>query len=103
MEEANEVATSMDTKEDWIITDIDVRLDEEGKRVYQAAIGSLIYLMLGTQPDFAFAINKVAQYSSAPTERHWKGVKCILHFVKKTADTEMILGRKKNIPASMVP
>ena len=48
MEEANEVATPMDTKENWTITETDVVLGEEGKRTYQAVIGSLIYLMLGT-------------------------------------------------------
>jgi len=59
-----------------------------GKKTYQAAIGSLTYLMLGSRPDLAFAINKLAQYSANPTERHWKGIKRVL---QKTAAMEMVL------------
>ena len=43
----------------------------------------------------------MAQYSSNPTDRHWKGVKRILHFVKKTTDTEIVLGKRNDIPAAM--
>jgi len=91
----------MDTKENWTIMETDVVLGKEGKRTYQAMISSLIYLMLGTRLDLAFAINKLAQYYSNPTDRHWKGVKRILRFVKKTADTEIVLGRRNDIPAVM--
>ncbi|PIL36553.1 hypothetical protein GSI_00242 [Ganoderma sinense ZZ0214-1] len=37
---------------------------------YQKVIGSLLYLMLGTRPDLAFAVTKLAQYAANPTEDH---------------------------------
>ena len=37
---------------------------------FQTIIGSLLYLMLGTRPDIAFAVTKLAQYASNPSEDH---------------------------------
>ena len=30
-----------------------------------------MYLMLGTRPDLAYAIGKVARFSSNPSQDHW--------------------------------
>ena len=37
---------------------------------FQTVIGSLLYLMLGTQPDIAFAVTKLAQYAVDTSEDH---------------------------------
>ncbi len=37
---------------------------------YQQVIGSLLYIMLGMQPDIAFAVTKLSQFASNPTEEH---------------------------------
>ena len=37
---------------------------------FQTVIGSLLYLMLGTCPDIAFAVTKLAQYALNPSEDH---------------------------------
>ena len=37
---------------------------------YQTVIGSLLYLMLGTRPDIAFAVTKLAQYAANPSQEH---------------------------------
>src|SRR6266851_3640207 len=37
---------------------------------YQQVIGSLLYIMLGMQPDIAFAVTKLSQFTSNPTEEH---------------------------------
>ena len=49
--------------------------------------------MLGTRPDLAFSINKLAQYCSKPSARHWHGVKRILRYVKGTINARLILGK----------
>uniref|UniRef100_A0A2N9HU77 Reverse transcriptase Ty1/copia-type domain-containing protein n=1 Tax=Fagus sylvatica TaxID=28930 RepID=A0A2N9HU77_FAGSY len=43
---------------------------------YRSIVGSLQYLSL-TRPDLAFAVNKVCQYMSHPTEDHWSAVKLV--------------------------
>ena len=44
------------------------------KQRYQLAIGSLIYLMLGTRPDIAFTVLQVLRFSANPTDAYWTAV-----------------------------
>jgi len=53
---------------------------------YQAAVGSIMYAMLGTRPDIAHAISKLAQYSSDPRKQHWNAVKQLVRYLATTAD-----------------
>jgi len=92
MDACAEVLTPMDQKEDCTIRKEDIPLNEEGRRLYQVAIESLIYLMLGTRPDLSYSVNKLAQYYTNPTERYWKGIKRILRFIKGTINTTLQLG-----------
>ena len=41
---------------------------------YQLVIGSLLYIMLGTRPDIAYAVINMSQYSSNPSEKHLQKV-----------------------------
>ena len=52
--------------------------------------------MLGSRPDLVFCINKLAQYGSQPTVRHWNGVKRILRYVKGTVNAKLTLS--KSVP-----
>ena len=42
---------------------------------YANLIGSLMYLAIATRPDIAYSVNKLAQYTSAPKNKHWTAVK----------------------------
>ncbi|RVW19230.1 Copia protein [Vitis vinifera] len=53
---------------------------------YLSAIGALMYLANCTRPDIAFSVNLLARYSSAPTRRHWNGIKHILRYLRGTTD-----------------
>ena len=53
---------------------------------YLSAIGALMYLANCTRPDIAFSVNLLARYSSAPTLRHWNGVKHLLRYLRGTSD-----------------
>src|SRR5690348_15048055 len=41
-------------------------LNEEGKEQYQQEVGSLIYLMLGTRSDIAFAVAILSRFTAYP-------------------------------------
>ena len=60
--------------------------DEKMHKEYRAIVGSLMYLMTGTRPDIAYAVQSVSRYLSCPGEAHMKAAKRILRYVKGTSD-----------------
>ena len=65
---------------------------EEGEEIldpeisYLSAMGALIYLANNKRLDIAFFVNLLARYSAAPTQRHWKGIKHLMRYLKGTMD-----------------
>ena len=53
---------------------------------YRQAIGSLMYLMIGSRPDLACVIGKLSQHAEAPSNYHWSAVKRALRYVNGTRD-----------------
>jgi len=53
-------------------------------KIYQSAVGSLLYLSTRTRPDIAYAVGKVARFCSKPTAEHWQAVKRIIRYLKGT-------------------
>jgi hypothetical protein len=56
------------------------------RQEYQRAIGSLLYLMIGTRPDICYAVTKMAQFSSNPSQDHMDRVKHIGRYLVGTKD-----------------
>jgi len=73
---------------------------EKMKKVpYLEAVGSLMYAMLGTRPDIAFAVGVVSRYSSDPRHEHWVAVKRILRYLKGTREVTLrYVGDKTVVP-----
>ena len=51
---------------------------------YLSTIGALIYFANYTRSDIVFPVKLLARYSSAPTRRHWIGIKHILLYFHRT-------------------
>ena len=68
------------------------RLSDSEKRTYQAIIGSLGYLMNCSPPDLSFSVNRLAQFSSAPSSAHLLAAKHVLRYVKRTQHSRLLLG-----------
>jgi hypothetical protein len=64
---------------------------------YREAIGSLMYLMVGTRPDIAFAVSRMAQYVESPTITQWKAVKHIMRYIKHTSNYGLEFGGSGNV------
>ena len=68
---------------------------------YLSAIGALMYLANCTRPNIAFSINLLARYSSAPTKRHWNGVKHILRYLRGTSDMGLYYSKESKSQLGM--
>lgn len=59
---------------------------DEIKTWYAKAIGSLMYAMLGTRPDIAYAVSYCSRFLAKPTEAHRAAAKRIMRYLKATID-----------------
>ena len=68
--------------------------DREKMKVipYASAIGSIMYAMLCTRRDVCLAISLAGRYQCNPGVDHWKAVKNILKYLKRTKDMFLIYG-----------
>lgn len=56
---------------------------------YQSAVGSLMYSMVGTRPDLAYAIGMVCRFMSSPIKIHWQAVKWILRYLRGSTKVKL--------------
>ena len=59
---------------------------------YALAVGSLMYAMLCTRPDFSHAVSVTSRYQSNPGMDHWIAMKNILKYLRRTKDMFLIYG-----------
>jgi hypothetical protein len=61
-------------------------------RLYQSAVGAIMYAMLGTRPDIAFAVTALSQFSSNPGQVHWTAVQRLLRYLAGTLHYKLTYG-----------
>ncbi|KAL9242032.1 hypothetical protein vseg_016077 [Gypsophila vaccaria] len=59
---------------------------------YASAIGSIMYAMMCTRPDVAYALSMVSRYQGNPGESHRIAVKNILKYLRRTKDWVLVYG-----------
>ncbi|XP_031270602.1 secreted RxLR effector protein 161-like [Pistacia vera] len=52
--------------------------------LYANVVGSLMYAMISTRPDLAFAISMLSRYMSNPGMEHWTALKWMLKYINST-------------------
>lgn len=67
---------------------------------YQSLIGSLLYVANCTRPDISFAVSKLCQYMSAPSNVHMNVANRILAYLKETVHYGLLF-RKGNLHCSI--
>ena len=63
------------------------------QRLYQSAVGSLLYLSCWTRPDITFAVSNVACFCSKPTKQYWTAVKRIMRYLRGTQNYGILYTR----------
>ncbi|OAE24922.1 hypothetical protein AXG93_2931s1660 [Marchantia polymorpha subsp. ruderalis] len=78
--------------------DLGVALETEEEKKYMSripyasAVGSLMYAMIYTRPDLAFAVCVVSQYMVNSRKEHWQAVKRIFTYLRGTSDIGLCYG-----------
>jgi hypothetical protein len=52
------------------------------RKAYQSTVGSLMYIMLGTRPDIAYAISVISRFSANPIKVYISAVKRVFRYLK---------------------
>ena len=82
MGDCNAAKTPMDTGR------LDVTTEEilpDRRTEYQTLIGKLLFLSICTRPDISYAVNSLAQHSSAPRQTCFDAIKRVIRYLKGTA------------------
>jgi hypothetical protein len=58
--------------------------DEMANVPYRQAVGTLLWLSLGTRPDICYAVSQVAKFNDCFGREHWKAVLRIFRYLKGT-------------------
>lgn len=68
------------------------------KRIpYASAIGSVMYAMTCTRPDVAYALSMTGRFQQNPGEEHWKAVKTILKYLRRTKEYFLVYGGQQEL------
>lgn len=95
LQDANSVTTPLDMNINLDSIDplpIDATPDPRASSLYATAIGSLLYAAMGTRPDIAYAVHRLAQFTRSPQAKHWTAVKRVLRYLKGTRDLQLTYG-----------
>lgn len=67
-----------------VLVKTDQPASDSFRQRYQSLIGSLLYAMLGTRPDIAFAVTRLSKYNANPSEAHMNYAKYVLRYLQGT-------------------
>jgi Reverse transcriptase (RNA-dependent DNA polymerase) len=59
----------------------------------QQIVGSLMYAMLGSRPDICFAVNRLSQFGSNPTEEHLLAAQHVLRYLSTMRGHSVTYGK----------
>lgn len=69
---------------------------------YAYAVGCLMYLMVCTRPNIAYAISLVSIYIACPGKLHWQDVKQVFQYLNDTKSTGLVFGKDKETDSSII-
>ncbi|XP_073153455.1 secreted RxLR effector protein 161-like [Henckelia pumila] len=57
---------------------------------YSNAVGSMMYSMVLSRPDIAYALGLISRFMSNPSTEHWQAVKWLLRYLKETVKLNLV-------------
>ena len=93
MEACNAVSTPMESGTRLEAQKEGIQANSKDVKLYQAVVGSLIYLLSQTRPDIAFEIMALSRYLLNPSVQHEAAAKRVLKYLKGTKKLGIIFGK----------
>ena len=72
------------------------KVNPEFRTKYQQLVGSIMYLMIGSRPDIAFATVKLSQHSASPSAAHYRAGLWVLAYLKETCHYRLVYNSASN-------
>ena len=69
---------------------VKLKAPEVDVKLYQSRLSALMYVMLATCPDLAFAVGALSKHAATPGEAHWAALKRVYRYLCGTTDTHLI-------------
>eukprot|EP00171_Calliarthron_tuberculosum_P021440 IDg21440t1 len=91
------VATPMEASKNNPLSLFSGAQDLAGEVLYRKEVGSLMYLMVGTRSDLAFAVGKLSQHCEKPLLSHWTAVKGVLRYIADTCDRGLLFSGSQSL------
>lgn len=70
--------------------------DRMSKIPYASVIGPIIYVMFCPRADISYALSITSRYQLGPDESHWRAIKNILKYLRRTKDMFLVYGGLEN-------
>ena len=87
--DAKPVSTPMDPNV-YLMKREDPISDPWSSTLYAAAIGSLMYVAIGTWVDIAYIVQNLGQFTQNPGPEHWAAIKRVFRYLKGTMDYGLV-------------
>lgn len=85
----------------YILVNHETPSKPEIRSLYQQIVGSLMYLMIGTQGDISYHIVKMAQFAANPSQEHLEKVLYILRYLLATQDYAIVYNCNSKLGLTM--
>ena len=71
---------------------------EDMRRVpYTSTVGILMYAMVCTRPNIAYAVGVVSRFLSNPGRQYWEAIKWIMRYLRDTSNLKLTFGSGKPV------
>ncbi|RDY08848.1 hypothetical protein CR513_06879, partial [Mucuna pruriens] len=75
----------------------DLERNEMQKILYASVVGSLMYAQICTLPNIAFVVEVLDRYLSDPGMQHWKTIKRVMRYLKRTKGYVLTYRKSKGL------
>ena len=96
--QAKPVSTPMDPGAQFSVDQCPSSLNQRSKMLgvpYGQAIGSVLWPVVVSRPDAAYAVGVLSQFIQNPGQAHWEGVKRVISYLGSTKDLWLTFGGRK--------